>query len=200
MVWDLKGNHDYRILHESFSMGTAGALIFFDISDRKSFEEVDYWINLFKLKSISTPIFLIAAKSDLPHAASQEEISQKVEKYDLEGYFSISVKNQDIRKPVLKQLIKTLHVVPPKSRLSIITPQQDVQFQKFINQFSNCPICKKENHFDYLKNFYFNEDPENVQLKNTLLELIKLNDKNTIFNNLSIGIPCCRCFNEIFKE
>lgn len=200
MVWDLKGNHNYRILHESFSMGTSGALVFFDISNRKSFKEIDYWIKLFKIKPKSIPIYLIAAKCDLNNQVSEHDIIQKVRKYQLDGYFSISVKNQDNRKPILQKIIRNLHVVPPKCKLSIITPQQDIEFQKFINLFSICPICKKENHYDYLKNFYFNEEPENVQMRNTLLEIVKKSKKMAYNRNLTIGIPCCKCFNKIFKE
>ncbi|MHA1763535.1 MAG: hypothetical protein ACTSYC_07235, partial [Promethearchaeota archaeon] len=123
MVWDLKGDRSYRILHESFSMGTAGALIFFDISSKESFDEVDYWINLFYGKSI--PIYLIGTKCDLKHEIDEKEIIDVVKKHDLKGYFIISIKNEDVREPILKTLIKSLRVVPPNSKLSIITPQQD---------------------------------------------------------------------------
>ncbi|MHA1689952.1 MAG: hypothetical protein ACTSUN_11570 [Promethearchaeota archaeon] len=198
MVWDLKGDRSYRILHESFSMGTAGALIFFDISSKESFDEVDYWINLFYGKSI--PIYLIGTKCDLKHEIDEKEIIDVVKKHDLKGYFIISIKNEDVREPILKTLIKSLRVVPPNSKLSIITPQQDVAFQKFINLFSFCPICGKENHFDYLKNFYFNEDSESVKIKNSLLKAVKNKEKIKYYHDLTIGIPCCNCFNKIIKK
>jgi hypothetical protein len=75
-------------------------------------------------------------------------------------------------------------------------------FKKFINYFSTCPVCGKENHKIYLKNFYFSEELEEMRLKKTLIHLIRHEKEfsQLNFHNLKLGIPCCDCFKHIFAE
>lgn len=83
-----------------------------------------------------------------------------------------------------------------------LTEDEKETFNNFLDFYSECPICKKSNHKYYLKRFYFDENPFIINLKKILLKI--LNDpedfKTSHFNKISYGIPCCECFNLIFKK
>lgn len=63
--------------------------------------------------------------------------------------------------------------------------------RNFIERFKACPICKNDNHDDYLMNFFY--DPSLNNLKKQLIRGLSVEKKN-----LQIGIPCCECFTKIF--
>jgi len=76
--------------------------------------------------------------------------------------------------------------------------KMDPLLDKFIEHFDTCPICKCSNHLNYLEEFYFTADPQKVKMKQQLLNLLVNLDEED--KNLTVGIPCCSCFKEIFEE
>jgi GTPase SAR1 family protein len=74
------------------------------------------------------------------------------------------------------------------------------ELSEFLNFFKYCPICNSRNHSSYLKRFYFSKDKNKIKIKNQLLELIcgsrDFNNKNY---NITLGIPCCECFQKYCK-
>lgn len=75
-------------------------------------------------------------------------------------------------------------------------------FHEFLDYFSACPICKRRNHKDYLKTFYFDKNPYKKILKQRLLTLMNESKEfnEIFFNKILLGIPCCDCFKNIFCE
>lgn len=74
----------------------------------------------------------------------------------------------------------------------------DPLLDKFIEHFETCPICKCSNHLNYLEEFYFTADPKKVIMKQQLLNLLVNLDEED--EKLTLGIPCCNCYKEIFEE
>lgn len=74
--------------------------------------------------------------------------------------------------------------------------QELLEFLKF---FRNCPICFRENDTFYLESLYFSDKPEIVEIKKRLLSLMKkfkyIDYKS---NKITLGIPCCECFETVF--
>jgi len=83
---------------------------------------------------------------------------------------------------------------------AIFLPEYDTKFKNFIDFFSICPVCKRKNHFNYLKKFFYSRNEESIRLKDTLLFMIdQLNDLDDFYSkNIEIGIPCCKCFEQLF--
>jgi len=73
---------------------------------------------------------------------------------------------------------------------------------QFMKYFASCPICKKENHLNYLKKFYFSKNRKTIELKKQLLKLMEISEDFYRFfsNNIILGIPCCNCFQVFFNE
>ncbi|KAF7233283.1 hypothetical protein EG68_10276 [Paragonimus skrjabini miyazakii] len=67
-IWDTVGQETYKSLPSSYYRGALGALIVFDITDEKSFNDVTMWLE--ELKKFVDPdvqVLLIGNKCDLKH-------------------------------------------------------------------------------------------------------------------------------------
>ena len=78
-VWDTAGQEQFTKLGGGYYRGTTVALFMFDLSDHKSFRELDKWHKLL-IEFINcpnpeqTPIVLIGNKSDLQRVVTKGEI------------------------------------------------------------------------------------------------------------------------------
>ncbi len=210
IVWDLKVKERFRFLYPIFCRGAAGAFICFDVSNYKSFEELPFWVNVLRDNKIGLevkiPLILIGTKTDLHHReVFDDEVNELIKKYDLDGVFYTSVYDNDIKKKraeIFKNFIENIEPFYQIQDCSIFIPKEDESFNKFARDFSICPVCKRNNHFESLKNFYFSREPAMIELREQLLELLD-NSKNfdTIYyNRINIGIPCCSCFEKYFSK
>ena len=66
-LWDTAGQEEYRSINKSFVKNSQIVIIVFGINDRKSFEEVDFWVNYVKdiLEKDKYILAVVANKSDL---------------------------------------------------------------------------------------------------------------------------------------
>lgn len=69
--------------------------------------------------------------------------------------------------------------------------------QKFISIYKNCPNCGSKNHDNYLLSFY--HDKSKNELKKFMIENMKKKKKIRDIK-VHLGIPCCSCFENIFRE
>jgi len=86
-IWDTAGQERFRSLCPMYYRNSSGCLCVFDVTDRTSFNNVDMWIELFKLHTnIPDPkVLLLANKIDLPQsqwAVSLEDIDAKAKYYE----------------------------------------------------------------------------------------------------------------------
>ena len=72
------------------------------------------------------------------------------------------------------------------------------EFEKFYEHFSTCPACKVRNHESYLEDFYFSDDPEKLKIKEQMLNLFE--QLENYLDNITLGIPCCSCFELMFQN
>jgi len=95
-IWDLGGQPHFKEVRKTFYAGTAGALVVYDVADRKSYNNVFGWIEeMLKHVNKKVPIVLVGNKIDLrdsvPDAITTEEgiklRKEIIEKYGLEVLF-----------------------------------------------------------------------------------------------------------------
>lgn len=91
-IWDIAGQERFEMVRNMFLKGSMGAIICYDITRRTSFENLDYWIKTFRQYSTSSPIILIASKSDLEdlRAVATEEGEAIALKYNLHSFIELS--------------------------------------------------------------------------------------------------------------
>jgi Ras-related protein Rab-1A len=65
-VWDTAGQERFRTITSSFYRGAQGIILVYDVTDRKSFERVDVWVNQISTYAPAVvPVVLCGNKSDL---------------------------------------------------------------------------------------------------------------------------------------
>ena len=83
-IWDTAGQERYRSITNAYYKGAKGSLLVYDITNKKSFENLDRWISDLKTNGDSNiSIVLLGNKSDLENLRqiSTEEGKQKAEFY-----------------------------------------------------------------------------------------------------------------------
>ena len=93
-LWDTAGQERFRSLPIKYYQNADGVLLFFDISDKRSFENVDVWFDDAKknIKNKSrTNIFLIGNKIDSKRVVTKEEANKKAKELGMK-YFEVSCK------------------------------------------------------------------------------------------------------------
>lgn len=64
-IWDLGGQESFKSLRKLYLEGANGALLVYDMTNKKSFEKLDEWMQSFRDARDDAPIILIGNKSDL---------------------------------------------------------------------------------------------------------------------------------------
>ena len=118
-IWDTGGQEAFQELIPMYYKGALGALIIYDITDRKSFESVDYWINEVKrhCNPLIPVVILVANKQDLDEERKikdeegekkAKELSKKMGKKVM--FFRTSAKNgeniNDLFETLTREILK----------------------------------------------------------------------------------------------
>lgn len=78
-IWDTAGQERYRSISKTYFHYAVGGILVFSVDDRKSFEELDEWINEFeRLAQPNSVVLLVANKTDL----GEERVITPVEAQD----------------------------------------------------------------------------------------------------------------------
>ena len=98
MVWDTAGQEKYRGIVKSFYNKANGILLTFDLSNRTSFDKIDYWVN--ELKEYTDVenlyIVLVGNKCDkTEREVTYEEAQKYSEDNNFGGYFEVSAKSNE---------------------------------------------------------------------------------------------------------
>jgi small GTP-binding protein len=94
-IWDTAGQEKYQNIVKQYYNGANGVLLIYDISNKKSFERIDFWYKDLK-KSVNSDeivVFLVGNKIDLNDKRVVDK--EEAEKYSQENnmaYFEVSAK------------------------------------------------------------------------------------------------------------
>ena len=72
-IWDLGGQESFKSLRNLYLQGANGALVIYDTTNRKSFENLNEWVKDFKKSRGIVPMLLIGNKNDLEAKRKIEE-------------------------------------------------------------------------------------------------------------------------------
>ncbi len=76
-IWDLGGQESFKSLRKLYLEGANGALLVFDMTNKKSYEKLDEWVQSFREARDDAPIILIGNKSDLKYQIKITESESK---------------------------------------------------------------------------------------------------------------------------
>lgn len=113
-VWDTAGQEKFRSLGPIYYRNSNGAIILFDMTSRKSFEDLDEWIqSLTNVTGNSTVVFIVGNKSDLTenYQVSMSEVNEWAKQMNYNVIFTSAKTGKNVQ-----QLFHEMSVELLKSR------------------------------------------------------------------------------------
>ncbi|MFX1296006.1 MAG: GTP-binding protein [Promethearchaeota archaeon] len=107
-IWDTGGQERFSYTRPLYYKGASGGLIVFDLTNRKSFENLNRWFVEVKDVCLSIPLILVGNKSDLPDRAISLAECETIAKERNITYFESSAKSGQSIDSIFKNLGKTI--------------------------------------------------------------------------------------------
>ena len=132
-IWDTAGEEKYKSIVSQYYKKISGAIIVYDITNKKSFENVDIW---FEQLQKNIEIILVRNKQDLKERVIQyKEGKSKAEKYKIIFYEVSAITNRNI-KEVFSCLFENI--------IKKHTNTEDEDNFEIYKSGDNFQICKSE--------------------------------------------------------
>ncbi len=115
-IWDTAGQERYKAITKCFFQRAQGIIIVFDVTNKKSFDDLKMWIDSINSQSKLTedlenmPIILIGNKIDLPKRVIDKETALNFAKEQNLDYYETSAKTGEGIDNAIKELVKKVMV------------------------------------------------------------------------------------------
>lgn len=98
--WDLGGQHDKLFSNEYYFVQAVGAFVVYDVINRESFDNIDFWISKLKELSGKIPYIIISNKIDKKdeRVVTFEEGKEKADSYGVQYIETSAKSNENIDK------------------------------------------------------------------------------------------------------
>ena len=96
--WDIGGQSDKLFVTEYYFLQAIGSIIVFDVTEKKTFDELDFWISKMKELSGDIPFIIVGNKIDLDNKriVSYEMGKEKAEEYGVEYLETSAKENKNV--------------------------------------------------------------------------------------------------------
>lgn len=97
-IWDTAGQERYRSVVKIFFRSASACILIYDVSCRKSFENLMNWYHTIQEEDSAIKTFLVANKKDLANTEYEvldSEAQKFADKINASGYFKVSAKTDD---------------------------------------------------------------------------------------------------------
>ena len=116
-IWDTSGQERFRSLTENFYRGVDGILFVFDVTNKKSFDNLKYWLN--EAKEIDAKKLLIGNKIDLTNRIiSKEKMEDAGKRYNL-NLFETSAKTGENVEKIFTEITELIIANQPEEVLDL---------------------------------------------------------------------------------
>lgn len=119
-IWDTAGQERFRTITNAYYRGTHGVMIVFDLTDRKSFENVKMWLDDAKREGDENMKFiLVGNKSDLEshRVVSEEECRQLANDLKLPYVETSALNGNNVNDAFNELVTQVCHQLLPKNAL-----------------------------------------------------------------------------------
>jgi len=103
-VWDISGEGRFRELLPNYISHARGGLFVYDVTEKSSLTNIDFWLSIVKKELLKEEIFPIIAVGIVPESVNQRQITSEEGKiladlHDLDGFIECSISSgSDIEK------------------------------------------------------------------------------------------------------
>ena len=111
-IWDTAGQERYKAITKCFFQRAQGIIIVFDVTNRKSFDDLKIWIDSINSQSQLTedlenmPIIIIGNKIDIPKRVIDKETAMNFAKEQNFDYYETSAKTGEGVDNAIRELVK----------------------------------------------------------------------------------------------
>ena len=146
LIWDTAGQEKFRNIAKQYYQGANGVLLVFDVSDRKSFERIEYWLNEIKENNKIDSMYavIVANKIDLlgERVISRDEAEKYAEKNNI-SYFEVSAKTGEGVAEMFNNITKgTIDKIFNESQNQSILEDR----KQIFSYLDDATIMKKDKH------------------------------------------------------
>ena len=116
-ILDLGGQESFKSLRKLYLEGANGALVIYDMTQRKTFEKLDEWVSSFKEARGEQPLVLIGNKSDLENQIKVErkEAESLADKNNMELIITSAKTGDNVEKSFIELTRKILKKLSKES-------------------------------------------------------------------------------------
>ncbi|XP_065010374.1 ras-related protein Rab11C-like isoform X1 [Musa acuminata AAA Group] len=117
-IWDTAGQERYRAITSAYYRGAVGALLVYDITKQKTFDNVQRWLRELRDHADSNIVIMMAGnKSDLSHlrAVSEDDGQVFAEKEGLSFLETSALESLNVEKAFQTILMEIYHIINKKA-------------------------------------------------------------------------------------
>lgn len=127
-IWDTAGQETFRAITRSYYRNTKGVLLFFDLTNIDSFNNIKYWIQSYLEIENNSSIVIIGNKYDKNRVVKKSDCLELANELNV-TYIELSLKNDTIEKLelIMSTLIKNMQIseIEDTDHLSINQSQKN---------------------------------------------------------------------------
>jgi small GTP-binding protein len=170
-LWDTAGQESFHSIIKSYYRYVSGVVIVFDVTDRESFQKIDYWLHQYNKENECNkehkenrhkhPILLLGNKCDvktIKRVVTEKEATRKAEDigaiyYETSAYANLHIQEsfQALSEKIYDQMIHKITL--PFCKGIRLGPLQEVQYQykkrKQGNNYDKDRICFYNDDYSY---------------------------------------------------
>ena len=125
-VWDISGERRFRDLLPNYISHARGGLFVYDVAEKSSLTNIDFWLSLVKKELKKEEIFPIIAVGIVPESVNQRQITSEEGKiiadlHGLDGFVECDIKSGNNIEKMFETLSKLMLERSPLSSEPIIT-------------------------------------------------------------------------------
>jgi small GTP-binding protein len=99
LVWDTAGEEKYKGIVKSFYNKANGILLTFDLTNKESFDRIDFWVQELKNNVGLNDLYIVLVGNKKDKIEDRKVSYEEAEKYSLDndfrGYFEVSAKTNE---------------------------------------------------------------------------------------------------------
>jgi small GTP-binding protein len=142
-LWDTSGKQVFLPIIDSYFKGVIAVILVYDVSNRRSFDRIDFWLNKIKKRcDDELKVFLIGNKIDLKREVSKEEGQQKAIKEKI-TFFETSAKHDGnidfIKRTMCKVIYDNIDPKEPHPGIKLPTSLKLKEPEEY--NYNDCCCC-----------------------------------------------------------
>jgi len=144
IVWDTAGAERFKSFSINYLNKSNAVLLFFDVTDENSFDNINSWINSIKDNSNDIMIYLIGNKIDIPERKILKERAEELANSFNINYFEVSCRfNINISEVIFNMILEYL------LKINKININQMKFIKNYLNLYYSNKIMTLDKYINY---------------------------------------------------